>query len=127
MQAEGIGRMRHLRKQRISVVSFVMLLLWWQSYNLCFVFFFSSRRRNTRYASDWSSDVCSSDLPVPGAHPDQAGAYERTGPLGDGPGSDSLAHGRCFKIEGFFVEPGPVAQGQRHIKTPTCFEMEGHP
>src|SRR6185437_779669 len=27
-----------------------------------FAFFFSSRRRHTRYASDWSSDVCSSDL-----------------------------------------------------------------
>src|SRR5256884_4426974 len=24
--------------------------------------FFSSRRRHTRYSSDWSSDVCSSDL-----------------------------------------------------------------
>src|SRR3712207_8395891 len=29
---------------------------------LCF-FFFSSRRRHTRYWRDWSSDVCSSDLP----------------------------------------------------------------
>src|SRR3712207_8976901 len=28
-----------------------------------FVFFFSSRRRHTRYWRDWSSDVCSSDLP----------------------------------------------------------------
>src|SRR5437762_5651019 len=29
----------------------------------CFVcFFFSSRRRHTRYIGDWSSDVCSSDL-----------------------------------------------------------------
>src|SRR3712207_9466291 len=27
-----------------------------------FVFFFSSRRRHTRYWRDWSSDVCSSDL-----------------------------------------------------------------
>src|SRR5205814_3728591 len=27
-----------------------------------FVFFFSSRRRHTRCLSDWSSDVCSSDL-----------------------------------------------------------------
>src|SRR5437762_9870864 len=27
-----------------------------------FVFFFSSRRRHTRYIGDWSSDVCSSDL-----------------------------------------------------------------
>src|SRR5437016_10432591 len=29
---------------------------------LCYVFFFSSRRRHTRLVSDWSSDVCSSDL-----------------------------------------------------------------
>src|SRR5262245_64751544 len=28
-----------------------------------FFFFFSSRRRHTRCLSDWSSDVCSSDLP----------------------------------------------------------------
>src|SRR5437763_9386297 len=28
---------------------------------ICF-FFFSSRRRHTRYIGDWSSDVCSSDL-----------------------------------------------------------------
>src|SRR5439155_5537424 len=29
-----------------------------------FVFFFSSRRRHTRWPRDWSSDVCSSDLEV---------------------------------------------------------------
>src|SRR5437762_8871235 len=29
-------------------------------------FFFSSRRRHTRYIGDWSSDVCSSDLRVTG-------------------------------------------------------------
>src|SRR5260221_10476761 len=28
------------------------------------VFFISSRRRHTRSLCDWSSDVCSSDLPV---------------------------------------------------------------
>src|SRR5690606_14666202 len=28
----------------------------------CFFFFFSSRRRHTRFSRDWSSDVCSSDL-----------------------------------------------------------------
>src|SRR5215475_156663 len=28
-----------------------------------FFFFFSSRRRHTRFSRDWSSDVCSSDLP----------------------------------------------------------------
>src|SRR5438093_10439941 len=32
----------------------------------CFsFFFFSSRRRHTRLVSDWSSDVCSSDLFTP--------------------------------------------------------------
>src|SRR2546427_7362223 len=31
----------------------------------CF-FFFSSRRRHTRFDCDWSSDVCSSDLDAPG-------------------------------------------------------------
>src|SRR5712675_1582196 len=30
---------------------------------VCF-FFFSSRRRHTRCSRDWSSDVCSSDLPA---------------------------------------------------------------
>src|SRR3712207_2979604 len=29
---------------------------------IVYIFFFSSRRRHTRYWRDWSSDVCSSDL-----------------------------------------------------------------
>src|SRR5256885_287394 len=29
------------------------------------LYFFSSRRRHTRLQGDWSSDVCSSDLPSP--------------------------------------------------------------
>ena len=32
-------------------------------YCMCMFFFFSSRRRHTRLVRDWSSDVCSSDLP----------------------------------------------------------------
>src|SRR5690606_39472775 len=28
------------------------------------IFFFSSRRRHTRFSRDWSSDVCSSDLRI---------------------------------------------------------------
>src|SRR3712207_7922147 len=30
--------------------------------SVMYFFFFSSRRRHTRYWRDWSSDVCSSDL-----------------------------------------------------------------
>src|SRR5256886_17272171 len=37
---------------------------------LCDCFFFSSRRRHTRFDCDWSSDVCSSDLRR-GAVPDR--------------------------------------------------------
>src|SRR5579859_8243270 len=38
------------------------------------VFFFSSRRRHTRFDCDWSSDVCSSDLAQPsnGKQPPEA-------------------------------------------------------
>src|SRR5256886_10098535 len=34
----------------------------WQRVDWNIVFFFSSRRRHTRFDCDWSSDVCSSDL-----------------------------------------------------------------
>src|SRR5256884_5610757 len=34
-------------------------------------FFFSSRRRHTRCSRDWSSDVCSSDLPRQDASPQE--------------------------------------------------------
>src|SRR5690606_40274362 len=33
---------------------------------ILFTFFFSSRRRHTRFSRDWSSDVCSSDLHIIG-------------------------------------------------------------
>src|SRR5258708_8644954 len=35
----------------------------WKHGPIHIVFFFSSRRRHTRSSGDWSSDVCSSDLP----------------------------------------------------------------
>src|SRR3712207_7706727 len=54
-------------------------------------FFFSSRRRHTRYWRDWSSDVCSSDLPVVQHarqhHPDDARALAVRG------GAEQRVHG----------------------------------
>src|SRR2546430_17460506 len=41
-----------------------------RSCTVCVFFFFSSRRRHTRFDCDWSSDVCSSDLDAP----DQCGS-----------------------------------------------------
>src|SRR3712207_8572668 len=49
-----------------------------------FLFFFSSRRRHTRYWRDWSSDVCSSDLTIPSTGSRVAGATPREQCLGDG-------------------------------------------
>src|SRR5690625_4248958 len=46
------------------------------------VFFFSSRRRHTRWPRDWSSDVCSSDLVLLGAVALEAGR-ELGGPVRD--------------------------------------------
>src|SRR5690625_6885740 len=48
------------------------------------VFFFSSRRRHTRWPRDWSSDVCSSDLVggLPGQDPFDSPAVLIAGEVG---------------------------------------------
>src|SRR5215467_14326179 len=53
----------------------------------CF-FFFSSRRRHTRLQGDWSSDVCSSDLPP------------MPGPVQHGPRPGVFACGFCHLPNG---------------------------
>src|SRR5690606_39826049 len=52
-------------------------------------FFFSSRGRHTRFSRDWSSDVCSSDLPN-----------------GQGRGRDQGQHG--FRLPPFLIGEGPI-------------------
>src|SRR4051794_41533100 len=71
---------------RFFVVRSVSLFLFW-----CFIFlsrvfsvfsfFFSSRRRHTRWTGDWSSDVCSSDL---GRQLGRACAEDRDSAVGSG-------------------------------------------
>src|SRR2546427_3117327 len=47
----------------ISIVSLVIYVCIFMTIGcFCYFFFFSSRRRHTRFDCDWSSDVCSSDL-----------------------------------------------------------------
>src|SRR5690606_29131635 len=43
-------------------LTFLSVKSWWISDVVGLCFFFSSRRRHTRFSRDWSSDVCSSDL-----------------------------------------------------------------
>src|SRR2546427_6522502 len=60
-------------------------------------FFFSSRRRHTRFDCDWSSDVCSSDL---------KGELERIGYVGSQePGDHPI--GAYFESH---IEQGPVLE-----------------
>src|SRR5690606_40720815 len=47
---------------RMSVVVFIFLDILFYPFFLVLNFFFSSRRRHTRFSRDWSSDVCASDL-----------------------------------------------------------------
>src|SRR2546430_7251740 len=69
-----------------------------ESYSTCLYrhlcFFFSSRRRHTRFDCDWSSDVCSSDLHVVRARYRAPGVLEGSGGrdrVGDPP-ARPLAH-----------------------------------
>src|SRR2546430_12618756 len=49
-------------------------------------FFFSSRRRHTRFDCDWSSDVCSSDLGWLSSSPQGPAGKPSSGPEPDCPG-----------------------------------------
>src|SRR5690606_40159476 len=63
---------------------------------MIFTFFFSVRRRHTRFSRDWSSDVCSSDLEEERGLIGQHGLAALPA-LGRGDGnlpSDALAHPR---------------------------------
>src|SRR5690606_38693338 len=40
----------------------MMSCSWYNIHYIFFIFFFSIRRRHTRFSRDWSSDVCSSDM-----------------------------------------------------------------
>src|SRR5438046_4828197 len=69
----------------MSILFFLLIICFF------FFFFFSSRRRHTRLVSDWSSDVCSSDL---AAGDDQV--------MGDAPRVEHLivpaAHGDMVRL-----------------------------
>src|SRR5439155_1839532 len=91
----------------------------------CFFFFFSSRRRHTRWPRDWSSDVCSSDLVL---NVDQERKRVALGLKqmasdpweGDIPGRytpGQVVKGKITKITNFgvFVELEPGLEGLLHV------------
>src|SRR5690606_40436823 len=73
------------------------------------IFFFSSRRRHTRFSRDWSSDVCSSDLLV---------ARIRAGQGGVAAGPDYLALARrlaCERDPRLLIAHGLSGSGKSYV------------
>src|SRR5262245_62748941 len=99
----------------LFILSFVCLcFLFFFFVLLCccvfFFFFFSSRRRHTRCLSDWSSDVCSSDLPVP-----RSSTGSRSPERGTGRGSAPSPCDTCFR---------PGCELARSSAPPLCPECQ---
>src|SRR2546430_5201770 len=82
-------------------------------------FFFSSRRRHTRFDCDWSSDVCSSDLEiwciavndafVMGAWGKEQGAKNKVRMMADG----SAAYTKALGLEFDLTARGKI--GRAHV------------
>src|SRR2546430_6260229 len=77
-----------------------MIIVDHRELRMMILFFFSSRRRHTRFDCDWSSDVCSSDLEVASGTTKKikVRTYERCaecGGSGAARGSRSTSCGTC--------------------------------
>src|SRR5215469_4939756 len=87
---------------------------------MIFFFFFSSRRRHTRSLRDWSSDVCSSDLPEdvsepigPAAQPDRSRPSQQKQATADQPQRTRPADGPADRGAGKPARPtGDTPDGE---------------
>src|SRR5205085_7497040 len=88
------------------------------------MFFFSSRRRHTRFDCDWSSDVCSSDLAPGGPYHLPAGPVRRPTPgcLANAPPE------KLFRVAERDVRafPGPHAFPAMAPRNPPRLRSEEH-
>src|SRR5207249_6266056 len=81
-----------------------------------YVFFFSSRRRHTRSKRDWSSDVCSSDLPVSATRENLAKAQAFLESRQGGGGTEMM---KAIKAS---MDP---SDAQNHVRI-VCFMTDGY-
>src|SRR5207302_5453324 len=75
-------------------------------------FFFSSRRRHTRFSRDWSSDVCSSDLVAHHHRADERRKYN-----GQRPAGGTVEEGQTKETEriGIAIEDGIERSEERRV------------
>src|SRR5215203_6678958 len=94
-------------------------------------FFFSSRRRHTRYWRDWSSDVCSSDLGVLRAPAEvavdpvrvmHALAVRRAHP--ERPTGDDVSYGRA-RLALRVVQTDEIAPAEHHLRRSSYKDTDG--
>src|SRR5262249_61505858 len=88
----------------------------------CVRFFFSSRRRHTRLVSDWSSDVCSSDLvrtaAASGTRLSGPAAFEAVAPLPTAAISLGQARAAAGRVAAVLDAPEPVADPAEPLPLP---------
>src|SRR3712207_8032320 len=89
---------------------------------LFYAFFFSSRRRHTRYWRDWSPDVCSSDLRFEGYTPVELTGRVEFPQIGVLPYMLTLAgHGfYWFELAKPQEEPEPVVEDAGETSSPVA-------
>src|SRR3712207_9367348 len=95
-------------------------------------FFFSSRRRHTRYWRDWSSDVCSSDLGGYLLHHEEGQTYETEAVAEvfehDTAAYEHEARGLVKGQEGVGHDGKVEHQGERKeafLESPVCYVVAG--
>src|SRR3712207_9326981 len=92
------------------------------------MFFFSSRRRHTRYWRDWSSDVCSSDLSYT-ADPNGVGPSTsfRGSPAQKAfPDPSSIRHlGREIPIAREFTHPSHISADRKSVVQGKSVDLGG--
>src|SRR3712207_7116855 len=83
-------------------------------YSCVLFFFFSSRRRHTRYWRDWSSDVCSSDLQLARAAVRRdVGERSRPGGVEGGGRADQVQPDRAGQVQRLALGRGGVRERGR--------------
>src|SRR5207302_3870988 len=93
-----------------------MTLSWDNWVPSVYFFFFSSRRRHTRFSRDWSSDVCSSDLLAVKPH-QRAVGIEDGGRIVKDAGRAPLEDRRNNHRAGFLGNAGKTLRGRARYRS----------